>query len=89
MANNEDPTKIPPLMTLVGGVSGGIVGSGYHTVYVRYTGDASHNPVGMFIPVIMLALGFWFITWTVRKPLLSWFPVAFSVFCFGLGGILL
>ena len=41
------------------------------TTLIRGFFVASHNPVGMFIPVTMLALGFWFVTWTVRKPLLS------------------
>jgi hypothetical protein len=37
----------------------------------------------------MLGLGIWFISWTIRKPLLNWFPVAMAIFCFGFAGLLL
>jgi len=90
MANDEDPTRVSILATVVMIALGLFLGSTHHLVYVRYTGDKSHSAVvAAAIPVTMLVLGVWFTTWTMRKSLLNWFPLAIGVLCFGLGGLFL
>lgn len=89
MAKDEDPTKVPILTTILMIVVGTFMGNSYHLIYTRYTGDHGQSAVSAAIPLIMLVLGAWFLWWTIRKPFLTWFPVAIAIFCFGLGGLFL